>query len=133
MGTFKRYGISKVANILFTKELQRRLDGEGINIASLAVHPGAVATEGGVGIWPFFLRPIMRVMMVKPAKGVLAQLFCSTGTDVLRQREKYKGQYVSAPGVIGQPSERSRDKQLAQSLWRITEEALAAAGIDVYQ
>lgn len=39
-----RYGFSKLMNIYFARELQRRLDKDGVDIISLSLHPGLVAT-----------------------------------------------------------------------------------------
>jgi NAD(P)-dependent dehydrogenase (short-subunit alcohol dehydrogenase family) len=50
----KEYAVSKACNILFTRELARRL--EGTNVACFSLHPGVVATD----IWratPFFMKP----------------------------------------------------------------------------
>jgi NAD(P)-dependent dehydrogenase (short-subunit alcohol dehydrogenase family) len=132
MATFKRYGTSKLANALFTRELQRRLDDEGASITALTLDPGPVSTDGGLGIFPFFLKPFMWMIMKDPKKGALTQLYCATATEVSAQRDKFKGQFLNSPGVIFPASDRSRDTKLAQSLWRITKEALAAAGIDGY-
>ncbi|KAJ6026556.1 hypothetical protein N7460_011373 [Penicillium canescens] len=41
-----RYAVSKAAVVLFTKELQHRLDEQGLLVITIAVHPGEVATEG---------------------------------------------------------------------------------------
>lgn len=74
----------------------------------------------------------MWFLMKSPAKGALTQLYCATAKDIVGKREQYKGQFLTAPGKVGSGSERSRDKQLAQSLWRITEESLGTAGIEGY-
>ena len=44
-GTWKRYGASKLYNVLFTRGLQKRLDAQGVNIRVLALHPGNINTE----------------------------------------------------------------------------------------
>ncbi|KAL7932824.1 NAD(P)-binding protein [Trichoderma chlorosporum] len=129
MTVFARYGASKLANILFTKELQRRLDQENVKIIVLALDPGPVATDGGMGVFPGFLKPVLKLVMKSPEKGALTQLFCATAKEVASEPETYKGKFLSAPGKITSGSERSRNGELAQSLWRITEEALKSAGI----
>ncbi|EHK17827.1 uncharacterized protein TRIVIDRAFT_44846 [Trichoderma virens Gv29-8] len=126
---FSRYGASKLANILFTRELQRRLDQEEVKIIALTLDPGPVATDGGMGVFPGFLKPVLKLVMKSPEKGALNQLFCATAKEVANEPHTYKGKFLSAPGKINPGSERSRNSELAQSLWRITEEALRTAGI----
>jgi retinol dehydrogenase 14 len=66
----RAYGRSKLANVLYTRELARRLEGTGVTATCL--HPGAVATN----IWsgaPWFARPVLalgkKLFMVSPATG----------------------------------------------------------------
>ncbi|KAK0761589.1 hypothetical protein N5P37_006542 [Trichoderma harzianum] len=126
---FSRYGASKLANILFTRELQRRLDQEDVKIIALALDPGPVATDGGMGVFPSFLKLVLKLVMKSPEKGALNQLFCATAKEVIEEPKTYKGKFLTAPGKISPGSERSRDSELAQSLWRITEEALKNVGV----
>lgn len=126
---FRRYGTSKLANILFNRELQNRLDKEGTRITALTLDPGPVATEGGLGVFPGLMKPILKILMKGPEKGALTPLFCATASEVTMERERYKGQFLNAPGKIVNTSERSRDKKLAESLWRTTEEILESAGV----
>lgn len=126
---FKRYGTSKLANILFNRELQNRLDQKSVRITALALDPGPSATKGGVEVFPGFLHPILKMVMKSPEKAALAPLFAATAREVVVERERYKGQFLNAAGKVVDSSDRSRDEKLAQSLWRTTEEALEAAGI----
>ncbi|OTA06473.1 hypothetical protein A9Z42_0072360 [Trichoderma parareesei] len=126
---FSRYGASKLANLLFTRELQRRLDEEDANIMALAVDPGPVATDGGMGVFPGFLKPVLKLVMKSPERGALTQLYCATAKEVANEPENYKGRLLTAPGKTNMGSDRSRNSELARSLWRITEEALRTVGI----
>ncbi|KAL6872711.1 NAD(P)-binding protein [Trichoderma novae-zelandiae] len=126
---FSRYGASKLANLLFTRELQRRLDEEAVKITALAVDPGPVATDGGMGVFPGFLKPVLKMVMKSPERGALTQLYCATAKEVANEPEKYKGKLLTAPGKTNAGSERSRNSELARSLWRVTEEALRTVGI----
>jgi hypothetical protein len=47
-----RYHFTKLLNILFASELQRRADKENVPIISISVHPGVVATPGGLNLFP---------------------------------------------------------------------------------
>ncbi|PTB76571.1 NAD(P)-binding protein [Trichoderma longibrachiatum ATCC 18648] len=126
---FSRCGASKLANLLFTRELQRRLDEEGVKIIALAVDPGPVATDGGMGVFPGFLKPVLKLVMKSPEKGAFTQLYCATAKEVAEEPEKYRGKLLTAPGKVNMGSDRSRNSELAQSLWIITEEALRIIGI----
>jgi NAD(P)-dependent dehydrogenase (short-subunit alcohol dehydrogenase family) len=121
---FKRYGTSKLANILFTRELQRQLTQQDSNIIALTLDPGPVATDGGMGVFPGLLKPVLKLVMKSPARGALTQLFCATAPEVAKEADRYKGQFLNGPGKIAQGSERSRNKELAQSLWKLSEEVL---------
>lgn len=125
---FKRYGTSKVANILFTRELQNQLTQENSRIIALSLDPGSVATDSGMGVFPGLLKPVLKLVMKSPAKGALTQLFCATAPDVAKEADRYRGQFLNGPGKISQGSERSRNKELAQSLWKISEKVLE--GVD---
>ncbi|KAF9071219.1 hypothetical protein BDP27DRAFT_1419255 [Rhodocollybia butyracea] len=83
--TWGRYGMSKLSNILFTNELQKRLDQDGIYCVS--VHPGFVGTElarGPLQSWPF-LAPFVRIagiFSLTPEEGALTQLYAATSLEV---------------------------------------------------
>jgi len=79
----RAYGRSKLANVLHTRHLARRLEGTGVTANCL--HPGAVSTN----IWsgaPWFARPVLavakRLMMVSPATGGERLVFLATSPEV---------------------------------------------------
>jgi NAD(P)-dependent dehydrogenase (short-subunit alcohol dehydrogenase family) len=109
------YGRSKLAQILFTRELARRLQGSGVTVNAL--HPGAVAT----GIWtretlPWYARaPIAlakRLFMTTPSEGADRILYLATSPDV----EGATGGYYEKDRLV-QPSPAARDEELAVRLW----------------
>jgi len=57
---FSRYALSKLANILFSKELQERMDEEMGPIISMTCDLGPTDTEGGLGVTPWYLKPIVK-------------------------------------------------------------------------
>lgn len=126
---FKRYGTSKLANALFTRELQGHLTEQGYRIIALTLDPGPVATDGGMGVFPGLLKPVLKLVMKSPAKGALTPLFCATALEVAKEFDRYKGQFLNAPGKIVQASERTRNKELARSLWKVSEQILE--GVEV--
>ncbi|KAL6886113.1 hypothetical protein HDV57DRAFT_515296 [Trichoderma longibrachiatum] len=96
---FSRCGASKLANLLFTRELQRRLDEEGVKIIALAVDPGPVATDGGMGVFPGFLKPVLKLVMKSPEKGAFTQLYCATAKEVAEEPEKYREEALRIIGI----------------------------------
>jgi len=107
------YGVSKLANILFSAELARRLAGTGVT--TYAVHPGVVASD----IWrrlPWPLRPLMRSRGISNEEGALTSLFCATAPEAAAQTGLY---YDTCRAVL--PSEVARDAALAAELWARSE------------
>lgn len=79
-----RYGMSKLANLLFSYELQRKLSAAGSPAISVACHPGGSATELGRHAPPLMtvlLKPLSLVMN-SSAEGALPTLLAATGTNV---------------------------------------------------
>ena len=116
------YGQSKLANLMFTYELQRRLSGAGTTIA-VAAHPGLAKTEltrNSLAITAFFVR----VMSQKAAMGALPVLRAATDPGVLG------GQYYGPGGPFGargfpklaESSKRSHDTAVQRRLWTVSEE-----------
>ncbi|MEJ7604117.1 MAG: SDR family oxidoreductase [Kofleriaceae bacterium] len=106
----KEYAVSKLSNVLFTKELARRL--EGTNVSTYAVHPGVVATE----IWkrvPGPFRWLMKKFMITPEKGAEASLRCATAPELAKQT----GLYYDVGGKETRPSRLADDAELAKTLW----------------
>jgi NAD(P)-dependent dehydrogenase (short-subunit alcohol dehydrogenase family) len=116
------YGQSKLANLMFTYELQRRLSGAGTTIA-VAAHPGFAATE--------LMRYLPAVAAVPAplfsqtaAMGALATLRAATDPGVLG------GQYYGPAGFFGtrgfpklvKSSGQSRDTAIQRRLWTVSEE-----------
>ncbi|KAF6789049.1 oxidoreductase C736.13-like protein 4 [Colletotrichum sojae] len=124
----KRYGTSKLANILFAKELQRRMDEEGADIISLSINPGTVRTEGAADVMPFVVRPFVWLLFTDAAKGADTTMFAATARDVKEDRERWKGQHLDGPGNIKTPSPKARDAAIARSLWDVTAAAVKGTG-----
>ncbi len=109
----RAYARSKLANVLFTRELARRLEGSGVTANSL--HPGAVAT----GIWngaPPWIRPVLnlaaRWLMLKPEQGAKAIVYLASDPEV----EGKTGLYFEE-NRPKQPSGLASDDAAASLLW----------------
>ena len=80
---FKTYGLSKLLNILFTRELARRLAGTGVTANSL--HPGFVATrfgdDGSAPVSSGILR-VLKVFAMTPEKGAQTIIYLASSDDV---------------------------------------------------
>ena len=106
----KEYGVSKLANVLFTKELARRLDGS--DVTTYALHPGVVATD----VWRRVPRPIAWVMkkfMWTPEQGAQTSLRCATAEDLRGET----GRYYDKDGKERKPNKLAEDPELAKELW----------------
>lgn len=107
------YGVSKLANVLFSAELARRLQGSFVN--TYALHPGVVASD----VWrsvPWPLRPLFKHWMLTVEEGAVTTLHCATAPALAGQTGLYYDQcQVKTPSALAQSS------QLAQALWQHSE------------
>ena len=104
------YAQSKLSNVLFTKELARRLEGTGVT--TYAVHPGVVATD----VWrrvPAPVRWVMKKFMITPERGAEASLRCATAPELANQT----GRYYDVGGKETEPNRLADDVELANMLW----------------
>ena len=106
----REYEQSKLSNVLFTKELARRLAGTGVT--TYAVHPGVVATD----VWrrvPGMLRWAIKKFMISPEQGAEASLRCATAPELAAQT----GRYYDVGGKETTPNRVADDAELAALLW----------------
>ena len=115
--TFREYGRSKLANILFTRSLALRLEGQDITVNCL--HPGAVATSLGsqnegllAKLLPLLLKPFFR----SPDRGAETSLYLCQSEAVA----DISGAYF-ANCKQKRPKPWARDDEAAQRLWEISE------------
>jgi len=118
---FGAYGRSKLCNILFTRELARRLAGTGVTANCL--HPGFVNTrfgDEGRGALTTILR-LAKTLALSPEKGAATMVFLASSPDVANTNGEYF--YKCRPST---PAKAGQDDATAKRLW---EETARLAGI----
>ena len=107
------YGVSKLANVLFSAELGRRLAGTGVT--TYALHPGVVASD----VWrelPQPFRALAKLFMISVEEGAATTLYCATAPELSSQTALYYDKCsVKAPSKVG------LDSMLAAELWARSE------------
>jgi len=116
---FGVYSRSKLANILFTRELARRWDDTGIT--ANAVHPGFVASrfgrDGDGGRFTDLVFPILRPFAHTPADGAQTQIYVASAPELVGITGGYWAK--SAPAT---PSAAAQDEAAAARLWEVSEQ-----------
>ena len=135
-GKWSAYAQSKLANLLFSFELQRRLEAKGASVIAVAAHPGYASTNlqaagprmEGSSFMERGSELANRVFAQSAAEGALPQLHAATAPDVRG------GGYFGPSGIYemwGPPkkvgtSRAARDVEVARRLWQLSEEATGA-------
>lgn len=123
------YGRSKLANILFTSSMSKRLVGTGVTINCL--HPGVVATgfarDGDAsGLWGFFFR-WARPFLLTAEKGARTSVYLAASPDV----SGVSGSYFARSNA-SVPSSAALDENAAEQLWEISEALCAGASLEPF-
>src|SRR3954447_3646999 len=118
------YNASKLANVMFTYELARRLNGTGVTATVL--HPGVVNTHFGAedqaGIK--VILPLMRPFMKSPAAGAATTIYLASAAEIAGVTGRY---FV---GRRPKPSSRaSYDTAAAARLWRVSAELVGLPAV----
>ncbi len=123
-GRFYPYAASKLANVLFTRELQRRCGGQGLT--SIAVHPGGVRSQLGGdgdlrGLFGFVWRAA-QIFLLSPQQGAAPVIAAAADADMRNlggayfHRSKHRA-----------PSAAAQDADAAEALWRVSCEVTGAS------
>jgi len=114
---FKAYGQSKLANVLFTYELARQLEGTGVT--ANALHPGVIGSGFGqtYGSALSVLVKIARPFMLTPEEGARTSVFLASSPDV----EGVSGKYFSKCKAI-RSNAVSYDEPSQRKLWALSEQ-----------
>jgi NAD(P)-dependent dehydrogenase (short-subunit alcohol dehydrogenase family) len=126
------YGQSKLANVLFAYELDRRLGAADHDVTSVACHPGYAATElqrRGPEMENSTVRKLLmeganRVVAQSAEMGALPIVYAATASTIRG------GEYIGSDGFRGmrgyptrvESSDRSHDREVARRLWDVSEE-----------
>ena len=121
--SFGVYGKTKLANILFTRELARRLEGTGVTVNS--VHPGFVASrfgrDGDTGLIGKFVMPLMRPFALNAEQGAKTSIYLASDPAV----EGITGAYWVKCAPVS-PSDAAQDDDAARHLWDVSEQLVSA-------
>jgi NAD(P)-dependent dehydrogenase (short-subunit alcohol dehydrogenase family) len=121
-GAWAAYGQSKLANLLFTYELQRWAKRHDLPLTVAAAHPGWTSTNLQRESWS--ARVVGPLFAMKPIGGALPTLYAATSPDA------EPGAYYGPDGVLGwtgaptkvKSNARSHDEEVAKKLWQLSEE-----------
>ncbi len=124
---FRAYWRSKLANLLFTYELQRRFESAGADALSLAAHPGFSSTDIGRHLgrhWYSRLeRPLLHTFSQRPSMGALPALRAAVDSKVKGGQYYGPGGFLGLRGspVLVKSNAASRNQQHARQLWQASE------------
>ncbi|MEZ5279177.1 MAG: SDR family NAD(P)-dependent oxidoreductase [Acidimicrobiales bacterium] len=119
------YGRSKLSNLLFTYELQRRLSNAGAPTQALAAHPGVSDTELGRHIpGAKLLRPVVGLMLQGPDMGALPTLRAAVDPQATGGQYYGPGGFMEVRGypVVVESNADSHDQETQQRLWAVSAE-----------
>ncbi|HEX3850808.1 MAG TPA: SDR family oxidoreductase [Polyangiaceae bacterium] len=121
---WQAYGQSKLANLLFAKQLAKRL--QGTTVTANALHPGVIKTELSRSMSPvvrFVLGAASPIALKSVAEGAATQCYVATRPELAG----VSGEYFSDCN-IAKPSDLALDGALAEKLWEESERIVAKLG-----
>lgn len=121
---WRAYGESKLANILFTYALSRRLAGS--NVTANTLHPGFVATnfaKNNGPLWQVFMT-LARPFAISPERGAQTSIYLASSPEVASVSGRYFIQRKPA-----QSSSASMDVDAQEGLWRLSEQMTGLASV----
>jgi len=145
-GGWGAYGVSKAANVLFTVELQRRLEAAGVKGSAVALHPGVVQTDlsryiiGGAsggdlhpvqdaaaptGVGAFLKSNLLDKAILTVDKGANTQVYLAAAADTQGDRGSRSGLYFDKMKAVA-PNAAAADPELAKKLWELSESLTGA-------
>ena len=146
-GGWGAYGVSKAANVLFTLELQSRLQAAGAKGSAVALHPGVVQTDlaryitGGLraedahptqdvpppeGAAAWLKENLLDRVILTVDKGANTQVYLAAAADAGGDRAKVPGGLFFDRMKAVKPTDAASDSALAKQLWAVSEELTGA-------
>ncbi|PSR76190.1 hypothetical protein PHLCEN_2v8613 [Hermanssonia centrifuga] len=132
-------GLSKLALISWSKELQRRLVAEDIPIIVTSLNPGGVHTDGNKAFAAqqnFVVKNLFLLLSYSafpsPTKGAYPSIIAAASPEVRANSKAYMGAYLEPSGKIGKSNSPTADccnEELSQELWTTTEGILKDIGV----
>lgn len=122
MTAFSVYGMSKLANVMFTYKLARRLEGSGVT--ANALHPGFVASNFGRsngGVWGMFM-PLVQLFAITPQRGAETSIYLASSPAVKGVTAQY---FDKQRPVKSSPA--SYDVAAQRRLWEVSEQLVRQA------
>jgi hypothetical protein len=114
--------MSKLANIFWTYELQKRLDHEKSSIIAISLNPGAVNTFANQLKYKTLAKIIMGTFFKTWDQGAYNSAFAAASPLVRASPEAYKGKYIEGDyGKVVLPSKMGQDREMSARLWAVTE------------
>ncbi|RDD40165.1 Retinol dehydrogenase 14 [Trichoplax sp. H2] len=113
------YKQSKLANLLFAHELNKKLQGSGVTVNS--VHPGVVRTDLGrhsewvKSYWIVLLRPLLMLILKTPLQGAQTSIYCAVAEELEGVSGHYYGDCMEKKLLP-----RAKDDEIAKKLWDIS-------------
>ena len=122
--SLRTYSRTKLMNILYARELARKL--AGTNVTANSLHPGFVASkfakEGDLSWWGRIGMPLTRPFQISAAKGARTSIFCASSPEIA----DVTGEYFYKCKPI-QPAPWGRDDNAAALLWERSEQLVQAS------
>jgi dehydrogenase/reductase SDR family protein 13 len=116
---YRRYGLSKLFNVMHARELARRLEGTGVTTSSL--HPGVIASD----VWRELPRPlqsVMKLFMGTNREGAEQVLHCALSPEVARSSGRFFHRFKEL-----HPNPLAENDSLCDELYRRSESLVAQA------
>jgi retinol dehydrogenase 12 len=118
---WRAYQQSKLCNVLFTREIARRLEEKRSSVLACSLHPGFVETKFGhnnTGFMRIAMQFLQKVMAISVYKGAKTQVFLASTHSKLQNGGYYSNSKLRLP------SNEARDEVVARDLWELSEDYL---------